>query len=150
MLKNIFTDSPYRDDINEAILLLKEDRTVQHLKEKWWITNNIRIGADGEPVNCTKEKEINVDTPELDMGNVVGIFIVLAAGFGIGLFIGILHFLWHVRKVSISQKVNQLLIIMKKLCSLLLCAKAFHGYAQPILWVFSLHPFHTRPKNSGS
>lgn len=102
------SDSPFRDDINQAILMLKEDRTVQHLKEKWWITNNIRIGSDGEPVNCTKEKEINVDTPELDMDNVAGVFLVLAVGIAIAIFIGILEFLWNVRKVSILQKVRAL------------------------------------------
>lgn len=78
---------------------------MQHLKEKWWITRNIRIGYDGEPVNCTKEKEINVDTPELDMGNVGGVFIVLMIGIALAIFIGILEFIWNVRKVSILQKV---------------------------------------------
>lgn len=85
--------------------MLKEDRTVQHLKEKWWITNNIRI-RDGEQINCTKEIETNVDTPELDMGNVGGIFIVLLIGFIVSILVGVLEFLWNVRKVSISEKVS--------------------------------------------
>lgn len=86
-------------------MLLKEDRTVQRLREEWWIKRNTRIGLDGQTVNCTKEKEINVDTPELDMGNVGGIFIVLAGGIAVAILIGVLEFLWNVRKVSISQKV---------------------------------------------
>lgn len=76
------------------------------MKEKWWETNNIRIGEDGEPVNCTKETDINVDTPELGMDNVAGVFLVLAVGIAIAIFIGILEFLWNVRKVSILQKVR--------------------------------------------
>lgn len=102
-----YTDSPFRDDINEAILLLKEDRTVQHIREKWWTTKNIRYGDDGEPVNCTKEEEEGGDdTPDLDVEHILGIVLVLFLGFAFAMVIGVLEFLWNVRKVSISQKVS--------------------------------------------
>lgn len=96
-----FADSPFRDDINQAILMLKEDRTVQHLKEKWWITKNVPI-IDGVPTNCTNEKE---HSDELDIPHILGVFIVLLIGIGLAILIGISEFLWNVRKVSISQKV---------------------------------------------
>lgn len=100
-----FSDSPFRDDINQAILQLKEDRRVQELKEKWWITKNTD-DITGEMVNCTKKTESSLDTPELDIDHVSGAFMVLIMGFGLSILIGILDFLWNVRKVSILQKVN--------------------------------------------
>lgn len=84
---------------------LKEDRRVQELKEKWWITKNTD-DITGETVNCTKITESSLDTPELDIDHVSGAFLVLIMGFGLSILIGILDFLWNVRKVSISQKVN--------------------------------------------
>lgn len=82
--------------------MLKEDRTVQHIKEKWWITKNVPI-IDGVPTNCTVEKE---KSDELDIAHVLGVFLILLLGIGLAILIGILEFLWNVRKVSISQKVN--------------------------------------------
>lgn len=98
-------DSPFREDINEAILKLKEDRTIQNIREKWWITKNFQT-INGEIVNCTKETENGLDTPELDIDHVGGVFLILVIGFGLAIFIAVSEFLWNVRKVSISQKVN--------------------------------------------
>lgn len=39
------------------------------------------------------------------MDNVGGVFLVLAAGLSVAIFIGVLEFLWNVRKVSIDSKV---------------------------------------------
>lgn len=77
---------------------------MQHLKEKWWITKNINY-VNGEPVNCTKETESSLDTPDLDIEHIIGVFLVLMGGIGLAILIGIFEFLWNVRKVSISQKV---------------------------------------------
>lgn len=103
-------DSPYRDDINEAILLLKENRIVQDLKTKWWIEKNFLI-VDGEPVNCAKENEkSSLDEPDLDIEHILGVVLVLITGIGLAFFIGISEFLWNVRKVSIAQKVRWIVV----------------------------------------
>lgn len=96
-----FVDSPYRDDINQAILKLQEDRTIKHLRDKWWITENVPI-VDGVRTNCTQEKE---SSDELDLQHVFGSFLVLTCGISFAILIGISEFLWNVRKVSVAQKV---------------------------------------------
>lgn len=75
---------------------------MQHLKDKWWITKNVPI-IDGVPTNCTKEKE---HSDELDIAHILGVFIVLLIGICFAILIGVSEFLWNVRKISISQKVN--------------------------------------------
>lgn len=41
----------------------------------------------------------------MGMKNVGGVFIVLAAGLGVSIVIGILEFVWNVSKVSAEEKV---------------------------------------------
>lgn len=102
--KSLFPDSPFRDNINEAILKLKERRIVQELRERWWITNNYKV-VNGKPEFCEKESDENKDT--LDIDHVRGVFLILMIGIGLASLVGILEFMWNVRKVSISQKVSQ-------------------------------------------
>ncbi|XP_041366451.1 glutamate receptor ionotropic, kainate 2-like [Gigantopelta aegis] len=65
--------APYRDDINRALLELKEQGFIDHLKEKWW--------AEGQ--NCTDDTKTrrvsDKTTAELELTNMIGVFIVLAA-----------------------------------------------------------------------
>lgn len=105
-MKNSFTDSPFRNDINEAILLLKEDRIVEELREKWWITKN-KKNKKNVTVDCQKEAEEKSENPDLDWEHVKGVFIVLSIGVATATFIGILEFFWNVRKVSVAQKVYE-------------------------------------------
>lgn len=98
---SLFLDSPYRHDINQAILKLQEDRTIKDLHDKWWITKNIPI-IDGVERNCTKDDN---DSDALEISQIYGVFVVLAVGQGIALFAGVIDFLWNVRKISIEQKV---------------------------------------------
>lgn len=57
--------------------------------------------------SCDDGKEgAGDDAPELGMDNVGGVFLVLAGGLGISIFIGILEFLWNVSKVSAAEKVR--------------------------------------------
>lgn len=44
------------------------------------------------------------------MANVGGVFLVLAIGCSCAIFIGILEFLWNVRKVAIDQKVSLIFV----------------------------------------
>ncbi|XP_031634083.1 glutamate receptor ionotropic, kainate 2-like isoform X2 [Contarinia nasturtii] len=98
--------SPFRDHFNEAILDLKERRIIHNLKEKWWKTLNYKE-QNGEKLNCPIVEEANdSDDPDLDVEHILGVFIVLMSGIGIAIFVGILEFLWNVRKVSVALKIT--------------------------------------------
>lgn len=84
--------------------MLQEDGTLHNLTTKWWETEN--VGPDGNPVDCNAGEKEASDTPELDMENVGGVFLVLAVGLGLAVLIGILEFVWSVRRVSIEKRVR--------------------------------------------
>lgn len=46
------------------------------------------------------------DTPALEMANVGGCFLVLLAGVGIALLLGIFEFVWNVHRISVEQTVT--------------------------------------------
>lgn len=71
---------------------LKEKNVIQDLYHKWWAKN----------VTCDEHER---DALTLGMDNVGGVFIVLIVGIAISIIIGILEFLWNIRKVSIDEKV---------------------------------------------
>lgn len=98
-----FTDSPYRTSISQAILHLQEDGTIHNLTRKWWEEEN--TDENGEQVDCNAGEKEASDTPELDMDNVGGVFLVLIVGLNVAILIGILEFIWSVRRVSIDEKV---------------------------------------------
>lgn len=64
--------------------------------------NSIDV-VEGE---CDDEKDSSGDNPELGMGNVGGVFLVLIVGCAAGIFIGILEFLWNIRTVAIEEKIT--------------------------------------------
>lgn len=92
-------NSQYRDQINKAILKLHEDFTIKKIHEKWW---NKEVD-DGELPKCIDEK------PEgaTDLPHIYGIFVVLAVGMVLSFIAGIIEFLWNVRKISITEKVQR-------------------------------------------
>lgn len=53
------------------------------------------------------------DTPELGMDNVGGVFLVLLIGVSSACFVGVLEFLWNIRKVAIDTKVTALILFFK-------------------------------------
>ncbi|XP_058853463.1 glutamate receptor ionotropic, kainate 3 [Acipenser ruthenus] len=79
--------SPYRDRITIAILQLQEDGKLHMIKEKWWRGN-------GCPDEETKE------TSALGIQNIGGIFIVLAAGLVLSVFVAIGEFVYKLRKTA--------------------------------------------------
>lgn len=78
------------------------DRTVQSLREKWWIEKNKNVDA----ADCDQKTGDSSENPDLDWEHVSGVFLVLSIGVATATFIGILEFFWNVRKVSVAQKVN--------------------------------------------
>lgn len=101
----LWIDSPYRSHIDETLLKLKEDETIRKLKKRWW--KDLNVGKE----NCSIEDGGN--DSELTMQNVGGIFLVLFAGCGVAIVIGIMEFLWNVKKVSIDEKVKFDFLITK-------------------------------------
>ncbi|ETE73487.1 Glutamate receptor, ionotropic kainate 1, partial [Ophiophagus hannah] len=84
--------SPYRDKITIAILQLQEEGKLHMMKEKWWRGN-------GCPEEDSKEASA------LGVENIGGIFIVLAAGLVLSVFVAIGEFFYKSRKNSdIEQK----------------------------------------------
>ncbi|XP_057176892.1 glutamate receptor ionotropic, kainate 1 isoform X4 [Triplophysa rosa] len=79
--------SPYRDKVTIAILQLQEEGKLHMMKEKWWRGN-------GCPEEDTKEASA------LGVENIGGIFIVLAAGLVLSVFVAIGEFVYKSRKNS--------------------------------------------------
>ncbi|XP_029168161.1 glutamate receptor ionotropic, kainate 2-like [Nylanderia fulva] len=91
-------NSPYRTPINRAILWLGERGILQDLKKKWWVE---RGGG-----KCKKVDSESVNTSELGLANVGGVFLVLMIGCCCALLIGIFEFLWNIRDVAVKEKIT--------------------------------------------
>uniref|UniRef100_A0A8C6M1T8 Glutamate receptor n=1 Tax=Nothobranchius furzeri TaxID=105023 RepID=A0A8C6M1T8_NOTFU len=97
--------SPYRDKVTIAILQLQEEGKLHMMKEKWWRGN-------GCPEEDSKEASA------LGVENIGGIFIVLAAGLVLSVFVAIGEFIYKSRKnLDIEEvSVGQRLIVMPLYC----------------------------------
>lgn len=88
--------SKFRTLFTRTLLLLNEDNVVRSLKEHWWVKN----------VTCENREKVATLTPELNMENVGGVFLVLGAGLLLAIVMGVMEFLWNVRRVSIDEKIT--------------------------------------------
>ncbi|KAI3361225.1 hypothetical protein L3Q82_013421 [Scortum barcoo] len=79
--------SPYRDKITIAILSVLEDGRLHMLKEKWWSGSN-----------CLDEERR--ETGPMGIQNLGGIFIVLASGLVLSVFVAIAEFIYKLRKTA--------------------------------------------------
>ncbi|KAF4082060.1 hypothetical protein AMELA_G00147350 [Ameiurus melas] len=79
--------SPYRDKVTIAILQLQEEGKLHMMKEKWWRGNG-----------CPEEN--NKEANALGVENIGGIFIVLAAGLVLSVFVAIGEFVYKSRQNS--------------------------------------------------
>ncbi|CAG6014737.1 unnamed protein product [Menidia menidia] len=79
--------SPYRDKITIAILSILEDGRLHMLKEKWWSGNS-----------CLDEERR--ETGPMGIQNLGGIFIVLASGLVLSVFVAIAEFIYKLRKTA--------------------------------------------------
>ncbi|KAM6986282.1 glutamate receptor ionotropic, kainate 1-like [Aplochiton taeniatus] len=79
--------SPYRDKVTIAILQLQEEGKLHMMKEKWWRGNG-----------CPEED--NKEANALGVENIGGIFIVLAAGLVLSVFVAIGEFIYKARRNS--------------------------------------------------
>ncbi|XP_034467292.1 glutamate receptor ionotropic, kainate 3 [Hippoglossus hippoglossus] len=84
--------SPYRDKITIAILSILEDGRLHMLKEKWWSGNS-----------CLDEERR--ETGPMGIQNLGGIFIVLASGLVLSVFVAIAEFIYKLRKTAEREQV---------------------------------------------
>ncbi|XP_033958833.1 glutamate receptor ionotropic, kainate 3 [Pseudochaenichthys georgianus] len=79
--------SPYRDKITMAILNILEDGRLHMLRQKWWSVSS-----------CLDEERH--ETGPLGIHNLGGLFIVLACGLVLSIFVAIAEFLYKLRKTA--------------------------------------------------
>lgn len=85
--------SPYRDKITIAILQLQEEGKLHMMKEKWWRGNG-----------CPEEE--SKEASALGVQNIGGIFIVLAAGLVLSVFVAVGEFLYKSKQSAQMEKVS--------------------------------------------
>ena len=85
--------SPFRDKVTIAILQLQEEGKLHMMKEKWWRGNG-----------CPEED--NKEANALGVENIGGIFIVLAAGLVLSVFVAIGEFIYKAQKNSDIEEVS--------------------------------------------
>ncbi|XP_037042024.1 glutamate receptor ionotropic, kainate 2-like [Bradysia coprophila] len=92
-------NSPYRTHVSQIVLKMAEDGKLQKLKTKWW--KEIDAG------NCEQEKQDKTEgASKLGIGNVGGVFVVLALGCSCASILGIVEFLWNVKDLAIQEKIS--------------------------------------------
>uniref|UniRef100_A0A673XJ43 Glutamate receptor n=1 Tax=Salmo trutta TaxID=8032 RepID=A0A673XJ43_SALTR len=86
--------SPYRDKVTIAILSILEDGRLHMLKEKWWSGSS-----------CLDEERREKAGP-MGIQNLGGIFIVLASGLVLSVFVAIAEFIYKLRKTAKREQVD--------------------------------------------
>ncbi|KAJ2951071.1 hypothetical protein O0L34_g5451 [Tuta absoluta] len=100
-------NSPFRTDINRAILRLKEMTDLDRLKNKWW---NEMYNA----TECPKADASDVEG-DLELVNLMGLFVVLVFGLFVCLFITAAEFMDEVRNIVVREQVTHKEAFIKEL-----------------------------------
>ncbi|XP_078265024.1 glutamate receptor ionotropic, kainate 1 isoform X4 [Rhinoraja longicauda] len=102
--------SPYRDKVTIAILQLQEEGKLHLMKEKWWRGNG-----------CPEEE--NKEASALGVENIGGIFIVLAVGLVLSVFVAIGEFVYKSRRNSDVEQCFTFSTVIEELRISLRCHK---------------------------
>ena len=114
--------SPYRDKITIAILQLQEEGKLHMMKEKWWRGNG-----------CPEEE--SKEASALGVQNIGGIFIVLAAGLVLSVFVAVGEVLYKSKQNAQLEKVLQSsLLARSELKSSLYISKVISSIQNSYLW----------------
>lgn len=89
---------------------LQESGIIQNLSTTWWEFKD--VDENGNEIDCGKIDDDNSDSTELDMDNVGGVFLVLVVGILISICIGVLEFIWSVRRTSIDERVMTFFLLI--------------------------------------
>ncbi|XP_066507145.1 glutamate receptor ionotropic, kainate 1 isoform X3 [Hoplias malabaricus] len=110
--------SPYRDKVTIAILQLQEEGKLHMMKEKWWRGNG-----------CPEEDK--KEASALGVENIGGIFIVLAAGLVLSVFVAIGEFIYKARKNSDIEECISFSEVMEELGISFRCHKTMRKRGRP-------------------
>ncbi|KAM9405263.1 LOW QUALITY PROTEIN: glutamate receptor ionotropic, kainate 2 [Salvelinus alpinus] len=129
--------SPYRDKITIAILQLQEEGKLHMMKEKWWRGNG-----------CP-EDEKNKEASALGVQNIGGIFIVLAAGLVLSVFVAVGEFIYKSKQNAQLEKRSFCSAIVDELRVSLKCQRRLKHKPQPPVMVktedvINMHTFNDR------
>ncbi|KAM4771411.1 glutamate receptor ionotropic, kainate 2 [Rhinophrynus dorsalis] len=128
--------SPYRDKITIAILQLQEEGVLHMMKEKWWRGNG-----------CPEEE--SKEASALGVQNIGGIFIVLAAGLVLSVFVAVGEFLYKSKKNAQLEKRSFCSAMVEELRMSLKCQRRLKHKPQPPVIVkteevINMHTFNDR------
>lgn len=88
-----------RQQINLAVLSMKESGTLMQLQNKWWEDRS----------ECPiEEKEAEDTDDELSLQSLSGIFYILGGGLGVAILLALLDFCWSTTKEARKRKVRPL------------------------------------------
>uniref|UniRef100_A0A6Q2YMS1 Glutamate receptor n=1 Tax=Esox lucius TaxID=8010 RepID=A0A6Q2YMS1_ESOLU len=129
--------SPYRDKITIAILQLQEEGKLHMMKEKWWRGNG-----------CP-EDEKNKEASALGVQNIGGIFIVLAAGLVLSVFVAVGEFIYKSKQNAQQEKRSFCSAMVDELRVSLKCQRRLKHKPQPPVMVkteevINMHTFNDR------
>ncbi|XP_048452663.1 glutamate receptor ionotropic, kainate 2 [Rhincodon typus] len=128
--------SPYREKITIAILQLQEEGKLHMMKEKWWRGNG-----------CPEEE--SKEASALGVQNIGGIFIVLAAGLVLSIFVAVGEFLYKSKKNAQLEKRSFCSAMVEELRLSLKCQRRLkHRPQAPVIVkteeVINMHTFNDR------
>lgn len=86
--------SDYRSNLSWAILQLGEKGEIFELKKRWW----------KKKITC--DQTHSVDTNDLSVRELGGVFLVLLGGLIIAYILGIAEFLWNVQRIAVEEKIT--------------------------------------------
>ncbi|XP_053396130.1 glutamate receptor ionotropic, kainate 2-like [Mercenaria mercenaria] len=84
------TDSPWIGFISKEIVNLQQKQVLAKMYTKWWVEKSNTV--------CEKDTEDEKQTSALGVGNLGGVFVVLAGGSIFAFFVAILELFWKVGK----------------------------------------------------
>ncbi|XP_061090964.1 glutamate receptor ionotropic, kainate 3 [Conger conger] len=128
--------SPYRDKVTIAILSVLEDGRLHMLKEKWW-------GGTG----CSEEERR--ESGPMGIQNLGGIFIVLAAGLVLSVFVAIGEFIYKLRKTAEREQRSFCSAMADEIRLSFTCERRVKHRSQPAVLVktdavINMHTFNDR------
>ncbi|NXC85870.1 GRIK3 protein, partial [Cercotrichas coryphoeus] len=128
--------SPYRDKITIAILQLQEEDKLHVMKEKWWRGNG-----------CPEDE--NKEASALGIQNIGGIFIVLAAGLVLSVFVAMVEFIYKLRKTAEREQRSFCSAMADEIRLSLTCQRRVKHKPQPPVMVktdavINMHTFNDR------
>jgi len=98
-------NSPYRDILSDTILKLQDEGIIQKYYNRWW-KQEANLTCDEED----KRKEL---ASELGFANIGGVFVILAVGLILSMFVAAAEFTITIR--SREEKVIYLICIFQKI-----------------------------------